>query len=409
MLAVQVISNKRFAKTDKLGMKYSSFDSPMTFDLYDINIIDLQSESLWKNEKSEVKAINYSNDLKSLCALIKTNRQSKIIVLLPPNYQMIYHKNVFAQNTYDYGYYLKDKIEWLKDILKVLVPEIETCDMIYENAVTKCGENFYNSAFGFLDCESVAITVAEGSGRATTISISEDCILSTLLIDAQKDALADFIEGLGLADEKPVYPPWLLELNRFDDKEQKHAIVESKSKIDSLKKEINAAEEAINKNLRYKSILTENGDKLVSVVFDILQDIFDYDLTEFKDVKKEDFLIKLKDVTFIGEIKGITSNVKSENVSQVDVHYQAYTEELAEKGKTENVKAVLIINSQRNKPLDKREPVHENQVKLAQRNGSLIITTDRLLELYEKFVMKKIATENIIDMFGKQTGLFVSE
>ena len=59
-----------------------------------------------------------------------------------------------------------------------------------------------------------------------------------------------------------------------------------------------------------------NGEQLVEVVFDILESFFSYSLSEFKDEKKEDFLIKLDSVTFIGEIKGITSNVKSEHVSQ---------------------------------------------------------------------------------------------
>ena len=61
--------------------------------------------------------------------------------------------------------------------------------------------------------------------------------------------------------------------------------------LENLQKEINKSNEALNKNLRYKCVLTENGSVLVDIVFDILQKIFAYDLSSFKDEKKEDFLI----------------------------------------------------------------------------------------------------------------------
>ena len=47
--------------------------------------------------------------------------------------------------------------------------------------------------------------------------------------------------------------------------------------------------------------------------------------------KKEDFLIKLPSCTFIGEIKGVTSNVKYEHISQIELHYRGYLDLLAER------------------------------------------------------------------------------
>ena len=128
-------------------------------------------------------------------------------------------------------------------------------------------------------------------------------------------------------------------------------------------------------------------------------------MSEFQDEKKEDFLIKLDGVTFIGEIKGITSNVKSEHVSQLDVHFQGYQDNLQENNCVENVKALLIINPFRNKRPIEREPIHEIQENLAKRNGSLIITTDNLLKMYDAFINGVIDGDTIKREFISQTGI----
>ncbi len=117
-------------------------------------------------------------------------------------------------------------------------------------------------------------------------------------------------------------------------------------------------------------------------------------------------MIKKDDITFIGEIKGINSNVKNENVSQLEVHSQCYFDKLNEEGKTESVKALLIINPFRTKPISERDPVHETQIKLAERYGSLIITTEQILKIFEKFLFGDLKSEQIIERFKKEIGLF---
>ena len=163
------------------------------------------------------------------------------------------------------------------------------------------------------------------------------------------------------------------------------------------------AKYGLDENNKYKSILYTNGDELVNVVFKILENIFNYDLSTFLDEKKEDFIIKLDDITFIGEIKGINTNIKSGNVSQLDVHLHNYLENPATE--TKKVKSLLIINHQRNKPLAERESVHETQIKLAERNGGLIIETSTLLSIFEKFKKGELKTKEIKQMFIKKIGL----
>jgi len=148
---------------------------------------------------------------------------------------------------------------------------------------------------------------------------------------------------------------------------------------------------------------------LVSIVYNILEKILNYDMSCFVDEKKEDFRINKEQVTFIGEIKGINSNVKSENVSQLEVHCQSYIDELEEQGKKENVKGILIINPLRNKPLNERDQVHEKQIQLAQRYDSLIITTDVLLHIFENFLRKNFSTEEVVEIFKNKVGILTKE
>lgn len=133
--------------------------------------------------------------------------------------------------------------------------------------------------------------------------------------------------------------------------------------------------------------------------------MLDYDLDSFIDEKKEDFIIKLDGVTLIGEIKGVNSNIKSGHVSQLDVHYQSYLDSLVEAEQSEVVKSILIINHQRNKNISDRIPVHEQQINLAKRNGSLIIETTTLLKLFEKYKNKELSTEEFIELLQKDFGL----
>ena len=195
--------------------------------------------------------------------------------------------------------------------------------------------------------------------------------------------MINFLKAIGLIHENVDVPQWMEGIHMFDDIRQIDVIRESREKIQEAQNAIKAAEDIMSQNERYKSILYTSGDKLVEVVLDILGQMLGYDFSVFEDKKKEDFLAEIGDDVFIGEIKGVNHNVKSENVSQLDVHYQSFLED---SGKSENhVFALLIMNHQKNKDLTKREPVHENQVKLAKRNGSLIIDTFVLLKLFEKY------------------------
>lgn len=158
--------------------------------------------------------------------------------------------------------------------------------------------------------------------------------------------------------------------------------------------------------MKYKSILVTNSDELTKVIYEILEYIFEINLSTFVDEKKEDFLFDKEDICYIGEIKGVTSNIKSAHISQLDVHYYALQDRLEEDGIQKKIKKILIMNYERNREISSRNEVHNAQIELASKNNTLIIDTLNLLQLYEKLLKGNISKQEAIDYINSKIGLF---
>lgn len=221
--------------------------------------------------------------------------------------------------------------------------------------------------------------------------------------------LINYLDYIKVIELKESCPQWIRNYKFFNDITQEKLIQDNKKIIEDCNDIIDTSNKQLETNNRYKSILYTNGTELVSVVFDMLEKMLQCDLSKFEDEKKEDFLIQLGSITFIGEIKGVTSNIKNEHISQLDVHYQGYLDRMLQESKKENVKSLLIINHQRLNENTKRQPVHENQIKLAERNESLIIETSTFLRLFELFLCKNKNSEDIIKLFSSEIGLLKLE
>lgn len=207
-----------------------------------------------------------------------------------------------------------------------------------------------------------------------------------------------------MLEENEEVPSWMNDYNMFDDDSQLRLIEENKKIIENSRVKIEDAKAALERNNRYKSVLYTSGDQLVSVVFEILQDMIGCDLSSFIDIKKEDFLFEIGDKVFIGEIKGISTNVKSANISQLDVHIQTYLDNHEDKT-LDDIVALLIINHQRNKPLAQREDVQIDQINIACRNKSLILETITLLKMFEKYLKKELTREKCIHLLEETQGI----
>lgn len=409
---IQIITydiNKYSEYSDKL-YKISKLGEIQALDDFEICIIDLSSKGLWQYKNGNPNNVNSCNDLLTLKEAILNRKKSKILIVLPQNVTFYY------SYTYDYnkGYKFDDSIQ-IKDnkdnviqIVSKHLYELGDLKISYERTTTKIDDDIIDADFNFINVENgkfEPITFSSNSNKITTIQ-DEDVFITTLDLNKGEEIIKHFIEKYCKdKDKKESRPEWVYNITFFNDEQLNQDKGNNIKQINELKKVNVKIDRELEKNLEYKSILYTNGDELVQVVMSILDELLDYDSSEFVDEKREDFLIKKEDITFIGEVKGVSSAIANKNVSQLDVHVQSYLDNLQEDGKEEKVKGLLIINHQRNKPIEERQEVHEHQANLAKRNGSLIIETQTLLKIFEKYKLGKITKEECKKLFEDKVGL----
>ena len=382
----------------------SMFNAPRSLDEFDLNIIDLSEPQLWKYQGKSFDTIDEINNLHSISVMIKKCKKTDILIIVPRNINVEWFNNTIR---YINAGMLKDFLTTLNTIILNILPNKFRPFLLYfENTRTTINGKIYQADFCFEVYENAeVITLSNKSEKITTVKCGERILVTSLDATSDVKKLQNFLDFLFIKDRLEEIPDWVRQMDFFDDCEQKGLVEKERNEIEKAQKQIERAEMKLKENLRYKSILYSNGDDLVRVVFEILENILDCDLSKFEDIKKEDFLIKKDNYTFIGEIKGVTSNVKNEHISQVDVHYQKYMDKLNEEKIQERVKEILIINAFRNKNLNEREPINAQQIQLAKRNGCLIIETITLLKLFECFKQGKCTSEKCEDVFFENEGL----
>lgn len=407
MKEIQLITyNPDNLKEYNENIDISDFNKLKALDNYEINIFDLNASQMWISNSDTDSKPNKDNcrmspDFKSIKQMLINSKKSKNIICLPQNVN--YLCKSYSNN---YSYQLKNIIPILIDILNQLIP-IEDMEIIYENSLTEVNSNLVNSSFYIKNENYKKLTFSKDSEKTTSISCNDNLIITTLdLIKSDESViLVDYLREIGLIDDKVEYPDWLYKYNFNDDEIQKNNIEKAKEQIRIQKEIIDQSNQKLQDNLRYKSILYNNSDALVDVTFEILEFIFDISLEEFNDEKREDFLFKKDGITYIGEIKGVTSNVKYENISQLEVHYSKYLDKLQEDNVTENIKKILIMNYERNKDINMRDEINQMQIDLAKKNETLIIDTKTLLTLYERLLQGIITKDKVINYIKDNSGI----
>ena len=406
-MKVQIISNSNLSRLESKEVSISQLSKPLSLDEFDVNIIDLSTDSLWRNTQRVPTSINSINDLISIRRMVERKDTSTAIYVFPHNclFHYSYSPHFRDNNGYQQEEPIKDCLPEVSNVISKALPfPITATFMIYENTTTIINDVSYSASFYFEDGYR-PITKSNKSSKTTTIDFSGAVFLTTLQILESSEKLMGFLRHILPPSPHEEIPQWAAEIKVLNDEDLLFQIDNAMEEIRQLNLTIDEANAALYQNARIKSILYTNSTELVEVVFTILEKLLACDLSEFVDEKKEDFQIKKDTFTLIGEIKGVTSNIKNEHISQVDVHFQGYLDKLAEDGIQENVHQVLIMNPFRNKPLSEREPVHDTQIKLAERNSCLIIETTTLLKLYEKFVSGDIDVPACEKLFIEKTGL----
>lgn len=405
MKKIQIITYnpKNFSCLDQ-GIDINNFNNLKSLDNYEINVFDLNNDHIWINrskiEGAPTGDLVLSNDLISIEKMIFNRRETKILVCLPQNLNYTYEY-------YDKKYFceLKNIINIMKSVLKQIT-NVDINDLYYENTYTEINGMNIQGAFVFPDYED-SITKSKDSRKNTTIN-KYDIIFTALNLFEKKntDVLVEFLKHIGVIDKPIEYPKWLQEYKFNDDQQLQDTIENAEAEIKKLNQKIFDSKNKLAENMKYKSILVTNSDELTKVIYEILEYIFEINLSTFVDEKKEDFLFDKEGICYIGEIKGVTSNIKSEHISQLDVHYYALQDRLEEDGIQKKIKKILIMNYERNREISNRNEVHKTQIELASRNNTLIIDTLNLSQLYEKLLKENISKQEAIDYINSKIGLF---
>ncbi len=114
---VQIITyNKNkfqtFADTYKIS-ELGEFDS---FDDYNINIIDLSNESMWRYSENIINSINAISDFRTLSKELDLIKKTKIVIVLPQNVYYKYHW-INYKNAFNYAIKIKDILPNVIDII----------------------------------------------------------------------------------------------------------------------------------------------------------------------------------------------------------------------------------------------------------------------------------------------------
>ena len=404
---IQVITtNKEFGDFFENDSNYiiNTFKNPRAFDEFDINILDLSFNLLWIYRGHRPETINIIDDLKHYKNIIRNANNSKILVILPQNSN--YHYS-YSNGKYQYKCELKNLLDIIQSLCVDNIYEyyfqleFETTQTKINNKVVKADFHFINNMF-----EGKAIvTNSDRSNKATTIKVTDNLSYTTLDITESKEVLEEFlVKTQIILKEINEIPEWIEEINILDDEKIKSNIQEIENEIIEKKNKKEIETEKLNKNNKIKSILYETDKKLQKEVIEVLNEMLDYKDNNFVDEMEEDYRIKKKNVTFIIETKGLSRNIKGEDISKTLNHVEMYKDKIEENNMQENVKGIYIVATQRNKRIEEREKTPDRQVKLAERNNILIIRTEQLLEIFEDFRNKKINTDDIIKLLTEQNG-----
>ena len=379
-------------------------------DEFDINIINLNSPNLWENWFDDFLSF-YEYDLEKLQAMVENSKNATILIILPQNIKL---KSIELKNHIDF---------MISGLSKMLPKSIsaENYKLFYESTVTDIKDVGYKASFNFVYARDV-ITKSKNN-KVTTIRVADRFILTTLDIMTHKTNLLHFLkEGDLMQEDVPEaafeadpkyddtndndYPQWLINYRTPYDQELYDSIEQKEEAIESLKNEIHMNEEQLKKNLEHKAILLHDGESLTKPVLNIIGQVLEIDSSKFKNERKGDFLIQWdENLEFIGEVKGVSSNVRSEHVAQIELDYCKYLDDLNDEGIEKEVKALLIMNPFRTVPINDRDPVHDEQIRLASRNESLIIETDTLLYIYGQFLSGRLKSSNFKEILCKEKGL----
>lgn len=409
---IQIITKNAYMYKDKFTNKeivISNFSEYKSFDLYDINIINLTSNDLWESNSSKGEYLNDKSDLSTIKNAINTSN-TKVLIVFPQNHYFRYDYSIYSRkfNKEQQLKSIKEKVnEFITKYIYEPLPKFD-----YEKGITKIDGENYSSDFYFNEPEGMIL--CEKSKKNNTMSLSDRVVITTLGIfetpvnKEKEKRLFIFLNKIGFLTKNETIPKWLENIPFYDDYIYREKINECIDEINKLNIVIEENREKLNNNLKYKSILYSSGNSLSEQINKMLKEMFELN-DEFVDVYEEDFIFKAGGITFVVETKGLNNEVSGQNVSDAYNHLIIYEDNLEKNGIEEESKCLFFVANERFKEPKERNQIKERQITIAKRNKTLIIETTTFYKIFEDFIKEEVSVEEILEMFKQNTGLLKYE
>lgn len=420
---IQIITGN--ASNKNINMKFeenteytvSDFKKPGVFDDFELNVLDLSFEELWT---SKINDIEYNNnididmikDLKHYHTMLKNNKDTKILIVLPQNITLKYCWD-WSEEEYIMSEDLKNLTFFISQIVFENVYNYWLrlnfgCNSINLNRLDITADFYFDEKE--IE-EEQKILKSDTSSKLTTIRAEENIYFTTLNLMKSREVLEAFLEKTNILNKsnEEKEPEWFNDIKILDDVDIENEVSQIEEEITRLQKKKENKLIKLEENKEIKSVLYQTGKKLQKIANKMLDEMLEYEDKEFIDEMEEDYRICKGENTFLIETKGLLRNVNGNDISKTDGHVQIYIDKLEEEGKDqdkEKVKGIFIVANQRNRKIEERDKIPERQIKLAERARILIIRTEQLLKLYEDFINKNIKTQEIIKLFKTQIGEF---
>ena len=208
---IQVLNSTLSTAFDGKDVVINTFHDAQSLDDFEINVIDLQDDYLWKNIGNSNANINSENDLKSLGIMLSTCNCKNIVILFPQNLIFEYYK---AKGEYQHKLELKNMIFNMKDILSQLYKPISTLIWRYENTNTAVKDKMIKASFCFSGISQENILLASEKSRRPTVIKYMKAVISTLAIKGYVDMMS-LLEEIGMLKKKTNIPEWMDGIKMF--------------------------------------------------------------------------------------------------------------------------------------------------------------------------------------------------
>ena len=219
---IQIISyDKSDYKILEKNYMLSSLDEFNSFDDFEVNIIDLSKEYIWRNNSDNYSSISCIADLQALMKEMKSVKKSKIVIVVPKNENFKYYYLNSARN-YEKSKKIKNILPNIKEIISKNLLNIQSIDMLYSQNTTIINDSKYKSDFNFTSPFTNSFKIVSqsiSSNKVTTILYNNVFITSLNIFETEKH-LQNFLSIL-LVDKKieADSPEWFEKIKFYNDNE----------------------------------------------------------------------------------------------------------------------------------------------------------------------------------------------